>query len=114
MEAACDGEVFRATNLADKPIQLSIESNAVVRDIGIFKQFLLDWKVWEKAPGDGREKQEKASPLGVWEMLLSTVEILVHSSHAHYKFNVTQFLKAELVQQLLIGCQVGFRLHFCG
>lgn len=106
MEAACDGEVFRATNLADKPIQLNIESNAVVRDIAIFKHFLLDWKVWDKAPVESGIKQEINAPVGVWEMLLSTVEILVHSSHAHYEFNVLQFLKADLVQQLLIGCQV--------
>ena len=78
------------------------------RFIAIFKNFLLDWKMWEKDPSENEKKQEFNAPLGVWEMLLSTVEILVHSSHAHYKFNVMQFLKADLVQQLLIGCQVSF------
>lgn len=94
MEAACDGDVFKHTNLSDNPIMLNIDSNAVVRNVDIFKHYLLNWKIWDKA------KQ------GVLEMLLSTLEILVHASHPHYKFNIGQFQKAELVQQLLLGCQV--------
>ncbi|XP_048586036.1 lysosomal-trafficking regulator isoform X2 [Nematostella vectensis] len=93
MEAACDGDVFKHTSLSDIPIMLNIDSNAVVRNVDIFTHFLLNWKIWEKA------KQ------GVLEMLLSTLEILVHCSHPHYQFNICQFQKAELVQQLLIGCQ---------
>ena len=95
MEAACHGDVFKATHLSDDPIMLNIDSTAVVRNIDIFEHFLLNWRIWEKA----RE--------GVLEMLLATVEILVHSSHPHYKFNVGQFQQAQLVQRLLIGCQVG-------
>ena len=39
-------------------------------------------------------------------MLLATIEILVHGSHSYYTFNIIQFQKAQLVQQILIGCQV--------
>ena len=94
MEAACDGDVFKPTNLADDPIMLNIDSTAVVRNVAIFQHFLLNWKIWEKA------KQ------GVLEMLLATIDILVHGSHSYYTFNIIQFQKAQLVQQILIGCQV--------
>ena len=94
MEAACDGDVFKPTNLADDPIMLNIDSTAVVRNVAIFQHFLLNWKIWEKA------KQ------GVLEMLLATIDILVHGSHCYYTFNIIQFQKAQLVQQILIGCQV--------
>ena len=94
MEAACSGDVFKPTNLADDPIMLNIDSTAVVRNVAIFQHFLLNWKIWEKA------KQ------GVLEMLLATIDILVHGSHCYYEFNIVQFQKAQLVQQILIGCQV--------
>ena len=99
MQAACDGDVFRATNLVDDPIMLNIDSTAVVRNFDIFEHFLLNWKIWEKARR------------GVVEMLLATVEILVHSSHPHYKFNIEQFQKVQLVQRLLVGCQVRYFFH---
>lgn len=38
-------------------------------------------------------------------MLLATIDILVHGSHCYYTFNIIQFQKAQLVQQILIGCQ---------
>lgn len=94
MEAACNGDVFKPTNLADDPIMLNIDSTAVVRNVAIFQHFLLNRKIWERA------KQ------GVLEMLLATIEILVHGSHSYYTFNIIQFQKAKLVQQILIGCQV--------
>ena len=94
MEAACSGDVFKPTNLSDDPIMLNIDSTAVVRNVAIFQHFLLNWKIWEKA------KQ------GVLEMLLATIDILVHGSHCYYEFNIIQFQKAQLVQQILIGCQV--------
>ena len=94
MEAACNGDVFKPTNLADDPIMLNIDSTAVVRNVAIFQHFLLNWKIWERA------KQ------GVLEMLLATIEILVHGSHSYYTFNIIQFQKAQLVLQILIGCQV--------
>ncbi|XP_022782202.1 lysosomal-trafficking regulator-like isoform X2 [Stylophora pistillata] len=93
MEAACDSDVFKPTNLADDPIMLNIDSTAVVRNVAIFQHFLLNWKIWERA------KQ------GVLEMLLATIDILVHGSHSYYTFNIIQFQKAQLVQQILIGCQ---------
>ena len=101
MEAACNGDVFKPTNLAKDPIMLNIDSTAVVRNVDIFQHFLLNWKIWEKANQ------------GVLEMLLATIDILVHGSHCHYKFNIIQFQKAQLVQQILIGCQVRFLVLFC-
>ena len=101
MEAACDGDVFKPTNLVDDPIMLNIDSTAVVRNVAIFQHFLLNWKIWEKA------KQ------GVLEMLLATIDILVHGSHCYYTFNISQFQKAQLVQQILIGCQVSLFKQYC-
>ena len=101
MEAACNGDVFKPTNLADDPIMLNIDSTAVVRNVAIFQHFLLNWKIWEKA------KQ------GVLEMLLATIDILVHGSHSYYTFNIIQFQKAQLVQQILIGCQVRSICYKC-
>ena len=100
MEAACDGDVFRPTNLVEDPVMLNIDSTAVVRNVAIFQHFLLNWKIWEKAEQ------------GVLEMLLATIDILVHGSHSYYEFNIIQFQKAQLVQQILIGCQVSLAIVF--
>lgn len=98
MEAACDGDVFRPTNLVEDPVMLNIDSTAVVRNVAIFQHFLLNWKIWEKAEQ------------GELEMLLATIDILVHGSHCYYEFNIIQFQKAQLVQQILIGCQVSLAI----
>ena len=76
MEAACDGDVFRPTNLVEDPVMLNIDSTAVVRNVAIFQHFLLNWKIWEKAEQ------------GELEMLLATIDILVHGSHCYYEFNI--------------------------
>lgn len=43
---------------------------------------------------------------GVWETLLTALEILIRVHHPHQVFNIRQFLKAEVVHRFLLTCQV--------
>lgn len=43
---------------------------------------------------------------GVWETLLTALEILIRVHHPHQVFNICQFLKAEIVHRFLLTCQV--------
>ena len=43
---------------------------------------------------------------GVWETLLTALEILIRVHHPHQVFNIRQFLKAEVVHHFLLTCQV--------
>lgn len=43
---------------------------------------------------------------GVWETLLTALEILIRVHHPHQVFNIRQLLKAEVVHHFLLTCQV--------
>lgn len=43
---------------------------------------------------------------GVWETLLTALEVLIRVHHPHQVFNIRQFLKAEIVHRFLLTCQV--------
>uniref|UniRef100_A0A3Q3VK87 Uncharacterized protein n=1 Tax=Mola mola TaxID=94237 RepID=A0A3Q3VK87_MOLML len=78
----------------DGQFRLDTESVAVVQDIRLLSDVLLDWKIWAKAE------------CGVWETLLTALEILIRVHHPHQVFNIRQFLKAEVVHRFLLTCQV--------
>ncbi|XP_069001150.1 lysosomal-trafficking regulator isoform X4 [Embiotoca jacksoni] len=78
----------------DGQFRLDTESAAVVQDIRLLSEILLNWKIWAKAEG------------GVWETLLTALEILIRMNHPHQVFNIRQFLKAEVVHRFLLTCQV--------
>ncbi|XP_033836122.1 lysosomal-trafficking regulator isoform X1 [Periophthalmus magnuspinnatus] len=78
----------------DGHFRLDTESLAVVQDIKLLADILLDWKIWAKAE------------CGVWETLLAALEILIRVHHPHQVFNIRQFLKAEVVHRFLLTCQV--------
>ncbi|XP_037321151.2 lysosomal-trafficking regulator isoform X2 [Pungitius pungitius] len=78
----------------DGQFRLDPESIAVVLDIKLLSDVLLDWKIWAKAE------------CGVWETLLAALEILIRVHHPYQVFNIRQFLKAEVVHRFLLTCQV--------
>uniref|UniRef100_A0A673CN00 Lysosomal trafficking regulator n=1 Tax=Sphaeramia orbicularis TaxID=375764 RepID=A0A673CN00_9TELE len=78
----------------DGQFRLDTDSVAVVQDIKLLSDVLLDWKIWAKAE------------CGVWETLLAALEILIRVHHPHQVFNIRQFLKAEVVHRFLLTCQV--------
>lgn len=47
-----------------------------------------------------------ACQCGVWETLLTALEVLIRVHHPHQVFNIRQFLKAEVVHRFLLTCQV--------
>ncbi|TMS04764.1 Lysosomal-trafficking regulator [Larimichthys crocea] len=78
----------------DGQFRLDTESVAVVQDIRLLSDILLDWKIWAKAE------------FGVWETLLTALEVLIRVHHPYQVFNIRQFLKAEVVHRFLLTCQV--------
>uniref|UniRef100_A0A8C9XHR9 Lysosomal trafficking regulator n=1 Tax=Sander lucioperca TaxID=283035 RepID=A0A8C9XHR9_SANLU len=78
----------------DGQFRLDAESIAVVQDIGLLSDVLLDWKIWAKAE------------CGVWETLLAALEILIRVHHPYQVYNIRQLLKAEVVHRFLLTCQV--------
>ncbi|XP_076831292.1 lysosomal-trafficking regulator isoform X9 [Brachyhypopomus gauderio] len=73
---------------------LDTESTAVVHDLRLLSEILLDWKIWAKAQG------------GVWETLLTALEILIRVNHPQQTFNIRQLLKGQVVHRFLLTCQV--------
>ncbi|KAL4641356.1 lysosomal-trafficking regulator-like [Arapaima gigas] len=78
----------------DGQFRLDTESNAVVQDLTLMSEVLLDWKIWAKAQ------------CGVWETLLVALEILIRVHHPQQVFNIRQLLNAEVVHRFLLTCQV--------
>ncbi|XP_073729606.1 lysosomal-trafficking regulator isoform X2 [Misgurnus anguillicaudatus] len=78
----------------DGQFHLDVESTAVVQDLRLLSEILLDWKIWAKAQ------------CGVWETLLAALEILIRVHHPQQMFNIRQLLKAQVVHRFLLTCQV--------
>ncbi|KAM8954167.1 lysosomal-trafficking regulator isoform 2-T2 [Pelodytes ibericus] len=73
---------------------LNVDSTSVIQDVQLLEHLLLDWKIWAKAE------------VGVWESLLTALEILIRDTHPQQVFNIKQLLKARVVHHFLLACQV--------
>ncbi|XP_060099186.1 lysosomal-trafficking regulator [Heteronotia binoei] len=73
---------------------LDVETTAIIQDVKLLEELLLDWKIWSKAQQ------------GVWKTLLSALEILIQDNHWQQMFNTKQLLKAQVVHHFLLTCQV--------
>ncbi|XP_058507212.1 lysosomal-trafficking regulator isoform X4 [Solea solea] len=92
LDGCCSGPILILGE--DGQYRLDTKSIAVVQDIRLLSDILLDWKIWAKAE------------CGVWETLLAALEILIRVHHPHQVFNIRQFLNAEIVHRFLLTCQV--------
>uniref|UniRef100_A0A8C7IP42 Lysosomal trafficking regulator n=1 Tax=Oncorhynchus kisutch TaxID=8019 RepID=A0A8C7IP42_ONCKI len=92
LDGSCSSPILTLGD--DGQFHLDTESTAVVQDIKLLSEVLLDWKIWAKAQG------------GVWETLLAGLEILIRVHHPQQVFNIRQFLKAQVVHRFLLTCQV--------
>ena len=97
--AACKGEVFRETGLDDKPYLVNFNTDAVVSNFEILRDFLLNWRIWYNS---GLYSGLSSS----WEMILHALEALTSSNHRWSQFNIRQFERADGLGALLLGCQV--------
>ncbi|XP_029114650.1 lysosomal-trafficking regulator-like isoform X3 [Scleropages formosus] len=73
---------------------LDAESTALLQDLQLLSEVMLDWKVWSKAQAQ------------VWATLLAALEVLIRAHHPQKMFNIGQLLKAQVVQRFLLTCQV--------
>ncbi|KAM9727298.1 lysosomal-trafficking regulator isoform 1-T3 [Menidia menidia] len=92
LDGCCSGPILILGD--DGQFRLDTESAAVVQDIRMLSDILLDWKIWARAE------------CGVWETLLAALEILIRVHHPHQVYNIRQFLNAEVVHRFLLTCQV--------
>ncbi|XP_056292280.1 lysosomal-trafficking regulator isoform X2 [Pseudoliparis swirei] len=92
LDGCCSAPILLLAD--DGQFRLDMESIAVVQDIRLLSDILLDWKIWA------------AAECGVWETLLAALEILIRVHHPYQVFNICQFLKAEVVHRFLLTCQV--------
>ncbi|KAJ1153594.1 hypothetical protein NDU88_006353 [Pleurodeles waltl] len=88
----CDEQMIHITESGQ--FRLQTDSTAVIQDVKLLEELLLDWKIWSKAQQ------------GVWETLLSALEILIRSDHPQQMFNIKQLLQAQIVHHFLLTCQV--------
>lgn len=93
--AACEGKVLQETGYRDKPYFVNFNTDAVVTNFEILRDFLLNWRIWYTS----------GSSLS-WEMVLHALEALTSSNHRSSQFNIRQFERAEALGALLLGCQV--------
>ncbi|KAM4040946.1 lysosomal-trafficking regulator isoform 3-T3 [Anomaloglossus baeobatrachus] len=87
----CTGDLLLSE---DENICPNSETTAVIQDVGLLEHLLLDWKVWSKGK------------VGVWETLMTCLEILIRDTHPYKVFNIKQLLKAKVVHHFLLACQV--------
>ncbi|XP_026133560.1 lysosomal-trafficking regulator-like isoform X3 [Carassius auratus] len=92
LDGCCSGSIL--TFGEDGQFHLDAESTAVLQDLTLLSEILLDWKIWAKAQ------------CGVWETLLTALEILIRVHHPQQMFNIQQLLKAQVVHRFLLACQV--------
>ncbi|XP_028902841.1 lysosomal-trafficking regulator isoform X2 [Ornithorhynchus anatinus] len=92
LEGCCGEEMLHVTE--DGQFKLDANSSAVIRDVKLLEELLLDWKIWSKAAQ------------GVWETLLAALEVLIRDNHHQQMFNIKQLLKARVVHHFLLTCQV--------
>ncbi|KAJ7987342.1 hypothetical protein DPEC_G00325490 [Dallia pectoralis] len=92
LDGCCSSPVL--TLQEDGYFRLDMETTAVVQDIRLLSEVLLDWKIWAKAQ------------VGVWEMLLAALQLLIRVHHPWQVFNIKQFLRAQVVHHFLLTCQV--------
>ncbi|MEQ2215917.1 hypothetical protein XENOCAPTIV_007818, partial [Xenoophorus captivus] len=101
LDGCCSGSVLILGD--DGQFRLDAESVAVVQDVKLLSEILLDWKIWAKAEVN---KARFLLHCGVWETLLTALEILIRVHHPHQVYNIRQFLNAEVVHRFLLTCQV--------
>ncbi|NXO01255.1 LYST regulator, partial [Rhinopomastus cyanomelas] len=92
LDGCCSDEILYKNE--NGQFVLDTDSSAVIQDVQLLEKLLLDWKIWSKA------KQ------GVWETLLTALEILIRGNHQQQMFNIKQLLKAQVVHHFLLTCQV--------
>ncbi|XP_052428937.1 lysosomal-trafficking regulator isoform X2 [Carassius gibelio] len=92
LDGCCSGSIL--TIGEDGQFHLDAESTVVLQDLRLLSEILLDWKIWAKAQ------------CGVWETLLTALEILIRVHHPQQMFNIGQLLKAQVVHRFLLACQV--------
>uniref|UniRef100_A0A4X2KA23 Lysosomal-trafficking regulator n=1 Tax=Vombatus ursinus TaxID=29139 RepID=A0A4X2KA23_VOMUR len=92
LEGCCGEEVLSINE--NGQFKLDIESTAIIQDVKLLEELLLDWKIWSKAEQ------------GVWEALLAALEVLIRANHHLQMFNIKQLLKARVVHHFLLTCQV--------
>ncbi|KAL7877250.1 hypothetical protein SRHO_G00038930 [Serrasalmus rhombeus] len=92
LDGCCSASILTVGE--DGQWHLDTESTAVVQDLRLLSEVLLDWNIWAKAQ------------IGVWETLLAALEILIRVHHPQQTFNIRQLLKAQVVHRFLLTCQV--------
>ncbi|KAF4106147.1 hypothetical protein G5714_013809 [Onychostoma macrolepis] len=92
LDGCCSGSIL--TIGEDGQFHLDAESTVVLQDLRLLSEILLDWKIWAKAQ------------CGVWETLLTALEILIRVHHPQQMFNIQQLLNAQVVHRFLLACQV--------
>ncbi|XP_036775204.2 lysosomal-trafficking regulator isoform X2 [Manis pentadactyla] len=92
LEGCCGEDIINVNENGE--FKLDVESNAIIQDVKLLEELLLDWKIWNKAEP------------GTWETLLAALEVLIRGGHHQQMFNVKQLLKARVVHHFLLTCQV--------
>ncbi|MEJ1284502.1 lysosomal trafficking regulator [Cricetulus griseus] len=92
LEGCCGEEVIHINEHGE--FKLDVESHAIIQDVKLLQELLLDWKIWNKAEQ------------GVWETLLAALEVLIRAEHQQQQFNIKQLLNAHVVHHFLLTCQV--------
>ncbi|XP_059501535.1 lysosomal-trafficking regulator isoform X2 [Stegostoma tigrinum] len=93
LDGCCSAPILKF-NESTKQFEIDTESIAVIQDVKLLSELLLDWKIWSKAQS------------GVWETLMAALEVLIRIHHPKQMFNVKQLLKSQVVYRFLLTCQV--------
>lgn len=94
LESICDGQIFvMADDEQDKRNIVKTNTTAIVKNVCILQIVLKDWHLMNSATTD------------VQEMFWKVMEALICPEHPNAQFNIMQFQRARVVENLLTGCQ---------
>ena len=94
MDAATTESLFKLTG-PNKEMSVRAKSDAIIRDISIIEQLVLQWQIW----GDYGQ-------VDIVGLLFSALANLVREDHPHQTFNIKQYQSINLINKVFKIYQV--------
>ncbi|XP_069116272.1 lysosomal-trafficking regulator-like isoform X2 [Argopecten irradians] len=89
MDASVSESLFR-TDMGDVPLVLRRKSEAVVTNMSVIEELLLNWRIWER------------SDSGVFLLMFRALASLIREDHPLQTFNIKQFQSINILNKVFL------------
>ncbi|KAK3092886.1 hypothetical protein FSP39_008387 [Pinctada imbricata] len=87
MDASTTESMFRY-DPESEVLVMRRKSEAMIRNVSLISELLLNWRVWERAPE------------GVLDLMFKALASLIREDHPHQAFNIKQYQSAGIINKL--------------